>query len=165
MRLLLAFAQHRLGKQASWLELEDIDAELVRAFLDYLERHRGNTARTRNNRLAAIHSLFAFAALRHPEHAAHIQRVLAVPPKRFERALITWLSDTEAAALLAAPDRTRWSGRRDHALLVVATHTGLRASEVIALACSDAHLDTGAHISCLGKGRKESITQLATADR
>jgi site-specific recombinase XerD len=160
MRLLLAFAQQRLGKQPSWLELEEIDAELVRAFLEHLERDRGNTARTRNNRLAAIHSLFAFAALRHPEQAAHIQRVLAIPPKRFERALITWLTDTEVDALLAAPDRSRWAGRRDHALLVVATHTGLRASELIGLSCGDAHLETGAHISCLGKGRKERITPL-----
>jgi len=160
MRLLLAFAQQRLAKQPSWLELEDIDVDLIRAFLEHLERDRGNTARTRNNRLAAIHSLFAFAALRHPEHAAHIQRVLAVPPKRFERALITWLSDTEVDALLAAPDRSRWTGRRDHALLLVATQTGLRASELIGLACSDVHTETGAHISCLGKGRKERITPL-----
>src|SRR5206468_1828119 len=106
------------------------------------------------------HSLFAYAALQHPEHAAQIQRVLAIPPKRFERALITWLSEAEVEALLAAPDRTRWSGRRDHALLVTASHTGLRASELIPLTPGDVHLGTGAHISCQGKGRKQRITPL-----
>ena len=160
MRLLFAFAQQQLGKPPSRLDLNDIDAELVGAFLDHLERVRGNSARTRNNRLAAIHSLFAFAALQHPEHAAQIQRVLAIPPKRFERALITWLSEAEVEALLAAPDLARWSGRRDHALLVTASHTGLRASELISLAPSDVHLGTGAHISCVGKGRKDRITPL-----
>src|SRR5205085_1953702 len=142
MRLLLAFAQQQLGKAPSRLELQDIDAELISAFLDHLERDRGNGPRTRNNRLAAIHSLFAFAALRHPEQAALIQRVLAIPPKRFERALVTWLTDEEVTALLDAPDRARWTGRRDHALLMVAAHTGLRASELIALTCGDAHLGT-----------------------
>jgi integrase/recombinase XerD len=160
MRLLLTFAQQRLGKQPSRLELEDVDAELVGSFLDHLEHQRGNSARTRNNRLAAIHSLFAFAALRHPEHAAQIQQVLAIAPKRFERALITWLTEAELEALLAAPDQTRWTGRRDHALLVLATHTGLRASELIALTCKDVHLGSGPYVSCLGKGRKERITPL-----
>jgi integrase/recombinase XerD len=160
MRLLLAFAEPRVGKCPSRLAIEDIDAKLVGAFLDHLERERGNCARTRNARLAAIHSLFRFAALRHPEHAALIERVLAIPPKRFERALVTWLAENEVDALLAAPDRSRWTGRRDHALLLVTVQTGLRASELLALVRGDVNLDTGAHISCLGKGRKERITPL-----
>jgi integrase/recombinase XerD len=160
MRLLLAFAQQRLTKQPCQLQFEDIDTELITAFLEHLQHERGNTARTRNNRLAAIHSVFRFAALRHPEHAALIERVLAIPPARFKRALITYLTATEVDALLLAPDRSTWTGRRDHALLLLAVQTGLRASELIGLTRGDVHLDTGAHISCLGKGRKERITPL-----
>ena len=160
MRLLLAFAERRLGTRPSNLELEDIDAELVTAFLEHLERERGNGARTRNNRLAAIHSLFRFAAVQHPERSAAIQRVLAIPPKRFDRALITYLTEPEVDALLAAPDRSTWAGRRDHALLLLAATTGLRASELTGLVTSDVHLGTGAHVSCRGKGRKQRITPL-----
>lgn len=163
MRLLLTFAHKQLGRPPSQLDIADLDAELISLFLDHLERDRGNTARTRNNRLAAIHSLFAYAALRHPEHAALIQRVLAIPPKRYEKALITWLTKPEVTALIEAPDRTRWTGRRDHALLMLASQTGLRASEVIALRCGDVHLGSGAHVSCLGKGRKQRITPLTTS--
>ncbi|TMC39623.1 MAG: integrase, partial [Chloroflexi bacterium] len=125
----------------------------IGAFLDHLERERANSVRTRNSRLAAIHSLFRFAALRHPEHAALIQLVLAVPPKRFDRAVVSFLTHQEVDALLAAPDRTRWVGRRDHALLVIAVQTGLRVSELIGLACADVHLRSGAHLRCVGKGR------------
>jgi integrase/recombinase XerD len=160
MRLLLAFAQQHVGKRPSKLAFEDIEAELVAAVLDYLEQKRGNSARTRNNRLAAIHSLFRFAALRHPEHAALIERVLEIPPKQFERALVTYLTPTEVDRLLLAPDRSRWTGRRDHALLLVAVETGLRASELTGLVCADVHLGIGPHISCVGKGRKERITPL-----
>ncbi|MGH8721878.1 MAG: tyrosine-type recombinase/integrase [Burkholderiales bacterium] len=151
LRLLLIFAQQRTGKQPSQLDLDDLDAPLIAAFLDHLERERGNSVRTRNARLAAVHSLFRFAALRHPEHAAIIQRVLAMPPKRFDRALITHLTEPEIDALLAAPDQTTWVGRRDHALLLVAIQTGLRASELIGLTRGDLHLGTGAHLSCHGK--------------
>jgi site-specific recombinase XerD len=159
-RLLLAFAQVRSGKAASSLDFEDLDAPFVGAFLDHLERERANSVRTRNSRLAGIHSLFRFAALRHPEHAALIQRVLAVPPKRFDRAVVSFLTHQEVDALLAAPDRTRWVGRRDHALLMIAIQTGLRVSELIGLACADVHLRTGAHLRCFGKGRKERCTPL-----
>jgi len=114
-RLLLAFVQRRSGKAPSGLDLADLDVAVIGAFLDYLERERGNAVRTRNSRLAAIHSLFRFAALRHPEHAGLIQRVLAVPPKRFDRAVVCFLTPEEIDALLAAPDRSRWVGRRDHA--------------------------------------------------
>jgi integrase len=122
IKLLLAFAQQQTGKQPSELDLADIDVELVGAFLDHLEHERRNTPRTRNARLAAIRSLFRFAALRHPEHAASIARVLAIPPKRFERGVMTYLTEPEVNALLAAPDRSAWTGRRDHTLLLVAVH-------------------------------------------
>lgn len=160
MRLLLAFAADTTGREPSALDIDDLDAPLIGAFLEHLERERGNSARTRNARLAAIRSLFRYAALKHPEHAATIQRVLAVPPKRFDRALVTFLTEPEITALLAAPDRGTWTGRRDHALLLLAAQTGLRASELIGLTCADIHLDRGAHVECLGKGRKQRITPL-----
>jgi site-specific recombinase XerD len=159
-RLLLAFAAVRAGKQPSALDIADLDAPLIGAFLDHLERQRGNQVRTRNNRLAAIHSLFGYAALRHPEHAATIQRVLAIPTKRCQRNLVTWLTETEVDALLASPDRTTWAGRRDHALLVLAAQTGLRISELTGLTVADIHLGAGAYVHCLGKGRKERATPL-----
>ena len=126
---------------------------LIGAFLEHLETERGNSVRTRNARLAAIHSLFRYAALRHPEDAAVIQRVLAIPPKRFDRALVTYFTENEIDALLAAPDQATWTGRRDQAMLALACQTGLRASELTALTIGDVHLGTGAHVSCTGKGR------------
>ena len=159
-RLLLAFAQETTGRTPSNLRLEDVDALLVGAFLDHLEAGRHNSFRTRNARLAAVHSLFRFAAMRHPEQAALIQRVLAIPAKRGERNLVTFLDPAEIDALLAAPDRTRWVGRRDHALLLTAVQTGLRVSEITGLSCQDVQLGRGAHIRCRGKGRKERATPL-----
>jgi site-specific recombinase XerD len=161
-RLLLRFAQQRTGKQPSNLELEDLDAALITAFLDHLEHERANSPRTRNARLAAIHSMFRFAALRHPEHAALISRVIAVPTKRFDRAIVSYLTPEEVNALLAAPDRTRWIGRRDHALMTVAIQTGLRVTELINLRCQDAHLGTGPHVQASGKGRKQRATPLTS---
>ena len=160
LRLLLGFAADRLTLEPSNLDIAHLDAPLIGAFLDHLENDRGNGVRTRNARLAAIHSLFRYSALRHPEHAAVIERVLAIPQKRFERRLVTFLNETEVEVLLAAPDRTSWIGRRDHALLALAAQTGLRASELIGLCCGDVHLGIGAHVSCLGKGRKQRITPL-----
>jgi site-specific recombinase XerD len=160
MRLLLTFAQQRLSKPPSTLDLADLDATLIAGFLDHLQHQRGNSVRTRNARLAAIHSLFKFAALRHPEHAALIQRVLAIPPKRFDKALITYLNPAEIDALLAAPDRLTRAGRRDRALLLLAVRTGLRVSEMVNLNRADLHLGTGAHVTCLGKGRKHRSTPL-----
>jgi integrase/recombinase XerD len=159
-RLLLGFAEDQLGRAPSKLGVDDLDAELVGAFLDHLERERANSARTRNARLAAIHSFFRYASMRHPEHAAVIERVLAIPPKRFERRSVSFLTDTEIDALLDAPDRTTWLGRRDHALLVTAIQTGLRVSELVNLRCADVTLTTGAHLRCVGKGRKERATPL-----
>jgi site-specific recombinase XerD len=160
LRLLLAFAGQQAGRTPSGLRIADLDAPLVSAFLDHLETVRGNSVRTRNARLAAVHSLFRYAALRHLEDAAVIQRVLSVPPKRFDRTIITYLSEKEADALLAAPDQSTRTGRRDHAMLATAIQTGLRASELVSLQVNDVHLGTGAHVSCMGKGRKQRITPL-----
>ena len=163
LRLMLVFASARRGTEPSKLDVNDLDAPLVGDFLDHLEHQRENSVRTRNARLAAIRSLFRFAALRHPEHAAVIERVLAIPSKRFDRRLVTFLTEAELDALLSAPVRSTWTGRRDHALLGLAAQTGLRASELIGLRCADVHLGTGAHVSCLGKGRKLRITPLTSS--
>ncbi len=159
-KLLLVFAERHTGKPPARLEVADLDAKLIGAFLEHLETARGNSARTRNARLAAIHSLFRYAALRHPEDAAVIQRVLAIPPKRFDSSLVTYFSEEEIDALLAAADQATWSGRRDRAMLALACQTGLRATELISLTVGDVHLGTGAHVSCLGKGRRQRITPL-----
>jgi len=162
-RLLLGYAAARTRRPPSRLDVVDLDADTIAGFLNHLERDRGNSVRTRNARLAAIHSLFRFAVLQHPEHADTISRVLAIPPKRFDRALITYLTEPEVDALLAACDQRTWTGRRDHALLLLAAQTGLRISELVGLTCADLHLGAGAHVSCHGKGRKDRITPL-TAD-
>jgi integrase/recombinase XerD len=162
LRLLLVFASARQKTEPSKLDITDIDAPLVGAFLDHLEHQRENAVRTRNARLAAIRSLFRYAALRHPEHAAVIERVLAIPFKRFDRRLVTFLTEPEADALLATPIRSTPTGRRDRALFALAAQTGLRASELIGLRCADVHLGAGAHVSCLGKGRKLRITPLTS---
>ena len=160
-RLLLVFAHKQTGKQPFELDLADLDAPLIGAFLEHLEHERGNSARTRNARLAAIHSLYRFAALRHPEHAATIARVMAIPSKRHQHNGVSYLTPDEIGALLAAPDRSSWLGRRDHALLQLAIQTGLRVSELITLRVSDTvPTTTGAHVRCRGKGRKERCTPL-----
>jgi integrase/recombinase XerD len=160
-RLLLGFVQHATGKAPSQLDFDDLDADLIAAFLDHLEADRHNSIRTRNARLAAIHSMYRYAALSHPEHSAVIQRVLAIPTKRFERNDVAYLDDHEIDALLAAPDRSAWIGRRDHALLTVAVQTGLRVSELTGLRCRDVELGRGAHVQCVGKGRKQRSTPLS----
>jgi integrase/recombinase XerD len=162
MRLLLVFAQHRLRVPAAELDLAAMDAEVVAAFLDHLEHERNNTVGTRNARLAAIHSLYLFASLRHPEHPALIARVLAIPPKRHDRPVITHLTDTEVDALLAAPDLTTWIGRRDRTMLQLAIETGLRVSELTGLTIGDTQLGTPPHVACHGKGRKDRVTPLTT---
>jgi len=141
-KLLLAFAEHRTGTPPSDLDIADLDAPLIGEFLDHLEQDRGNSARTRNARLAAVHSLFRYAALAQPQDAAIIQRVLAIPPKRFHQTLVTYLTEAETDALLAAPDPATWTGRRDHAMLALAVQSGLRVSELTALTpgrCSSGH--------------------------
>jgi integrase/recombinase XerD len=159
-RLLLTFAEQQTGKTSSQLEVDDLNARLITAFLDYLEHERANSTSTRNARLSAIRSLFHYAALRHPEHADTIARVLAIPPKRGPQTIVTFLRDEEIDALLAAPDRERWTGRRDHALLLTMVQTGLRVSELTGLRCGDIALSTGPHLQCHGKGRKDRVTPL-----
>lgn len=164
-RMLLQFAHKRLKKPPSSLALEDIDAQLVSAFLDDLEVTRGVTARTRNLRLTAVHSFFRFASYEAPDYAAHIERVLAIPAKKFDRTLVPFLSRPEVDALLAAPDLRTWSGRRDHALILLAVQTGLRLSELTGLHWDDVSLDTGSHVHVIGKGRKERCTPMSKATR
>lgn len=160
-RLLLAFAQEQTGTRPDRLDLEDLDAPLIGAFLDHLQVARGVAIATRNARLAAVHSFFRYAALRHPEHAGVIQRVLAIPAKRTGREQVSYLTGPEIQALLAAPDRRTKLGRRDHTLLVVAVHTGLRVSELVGLRCADVTFGVGARVSCTGKGRKQRATPIS----
>jgi site-specific recombinase XerD len=159
-RLLLGFVHQRAGTPPSRLDLADLDAATVVAFLEHLEVERHNSVRTRNARLAAIHSFFAYAALGHPDHVALIQQVLAIPDKRHDSTSVEFLTEAEVDALLAAPDRATWTGRRDHALLVLAIQTGLRASELLGLTCANVVLGTAAHVACRGKGRKHRCTPL-----
>jgi integrase/recombinase XerD len=161
-RLLLAFTQGKTGKPPSQLSLADLDATLIGEFLQHLEEQRGNASATRNARLAAIHSLFKYAAPRAPEHAAVISQVLAIPPRRRERAIVSYLTPEEADALVAAPGHQTWHGRRDHALLLLDVQTGLRVSELTGLARHDIHLGAGPHVRCHGKGRKDRATPLTT---
>ena len=158
--LLLRFTQTRLGKAPSVLTLDDLDAPVISTFLDHLEHERGTSPRSRNVRLSAIHSFFHYAALQAPSHSGLIQRVLAIPSKRYDRTPIAFLTDVEIEALLAAPDQLTWAGRRDRTLLLVAVQTGLRVSELSRLCWQDITLDTGAHVRCQGKGRKERCTPL-----
>jgi len=157
-RLLLAFTAARTGVAPTKLDIADLDAALVGEFLNHLEVERGNSIRTRNGRLAAIHSTFTFAASRHPEHAETIARVLAIPPKRYDRPQVAYLTRPEVTALLGAPDRTTWTGRRDRAWILLAVTSGLRVSELTALTRGDVNLDTGPHVLCHGKGRKDRTT-------
>lgn len=159
-RLLLRFAQKRLRTSPDRLAFEKLDAPLVAAFLNDLEKTRGVTVRTRNLRLTAIRSFFRFAAYEMPTHSAQIQRVLATPAKRFDRKLIDFMTRPEADALLDAPDKSTWAGRRDHALLLTTLQTGLRLSEATGLKRQDVTFGTGAHVDVHGKGRKQRAVPL-----
>jgi len=157
----LKFAEQRLEQAPSRLSFQKIDAPLITAFLDHLEKHQGISTRSRNLRLTALRSFFRFAAFEAPAHSAQIQRVLAIPSKRFTRTLVQFLTRAEVDALLAAPDQTTWLGRRDHAFILLAVQTGLRLSEMTALKREDIILGAGAHIRVIGKGRKERCTPVA----
>jgi site-specific recombinase XerD len=159
-RLLLNFTSAELGRFPTDLEVADIDVEIVGRFLESVEKERENTARSRNTRLAAIRSFFKYVAVNEPQLLHHCQRILAMPSKRYEKRVIDYLTQAEIEALIAAPDPLTWYGRRDHTMLVIALQTGLRVSELINLTCGDAVLGTGAHVRCLGKGRKERATPL-----
>jgi site-specific recombinase XerD len=164
-RQFLRFAQQYLHQRPSQLNIEQIDAPLIAAFLDDLEETRGITIRSRNLRLTAIHSFFRYLAFELPEHSAQIQRVLAIPSKRFTRTLVSFLDRPEVEAMLAAPDRSTWSGRRDHAFIMTAVQTGLRLSEMTGLKQEDLILSAGAHVRVIGKGRKERCVPLAKSTR
>lgn len=158
--VLLQFTQQKLGKAASQITLEDLNAPMIGVFLDDLEHSRHNSVRSRNLRMTVIRSFFRYAALEAPQHSGLIQRVLAIPNKRQERRLVSFLTRLEIDALLAAPKRNTWLGRRDHALLLMAIQTGLRLSELTGLRQQDIVLGKGAHVRCEGKGRKERCTPL-----
>jgi site-specific recombinase XerD len=160
LRLLLTHVHQQTGKLPAQLDLSDLNAVTIGEFLHHLETVRGNTVATRNNRLAAIHSLFRYASLRAPEHADLIARVLAIQTKRTATTIVSFLNPAELDALLAAPDTTTWHGRRDHALLVLAAQTGMRVAELTALNAGDLQLGVGAHVYCRGKGRKDRCTPL-----
>lgn len=157
----LKFTEQRLQQAPSRLSFQQIDAPLITAFLDHLEKHRGISIRSRNLRLTALRSFFRFAAFEAPAHSAQIQRVLAIPNKRFTRTLMQFLTRAEVDALLAAPDQATWLGRRDHAFILLAVQTGLRLSEMTALKREDIILGAGAHVRVIGKGRKERCTPIA----
>lgn len=162
-RMLLKHLTATLGVPADALDFDAVTATNVTGFLDHLEQERGNSTRTRNARLTAIRSVLGRALPDHPEHAATITQVLALPPKRTTRPVIEFLTPEEVDALLAAPDSTNWTGRRDHALLTMTVQTGLRISEICSLTCDDIHLGAGPHIACTGKGRRQRITPLTRA--
>jgi site-specific recombinase XerD len=159
-RILLQYATKRRHRQPSELAVDELDASFLADFLDHLERERGNSVRTRNARLAALHGFFKFVALNEPALALHCQRVLAIPPKRHHRTQVEFLTQEETAALTAAPPTDRWIGRRDRTLLLLAAQTGLRNSELTSLRRQDVELGTGAHVRCVGKGRKARCTPL-----
>lgn len=159
-RLLLQFASERTGKSPIALSVDELNAELIGVFLEQIETVRKNSARSRNTRLAAIRSFFRFVALQEPAYLLHCQRILSMPSKRYVRRVVEFLNAEEMQALLTAPDRSTWLGRRDHAILLLALQTGLRASELVSLQCRDLVLGTGAHVRCTGKGRKSRATPL-----
>jgi site-specific recombinase XerD len=163
LKLLVIFVHEQTGKKPCDLDWDHLDTEMICAFLDHLEADRHNSPRTRNLRLTAIRSLFTYASLQHPEHAGLIQRVLAIPAKRFDKRLVSFLTAPEIDTLIDAPDRTRWEGRRDRALLLLAVQTGLRVSELTGLDCGDLSLGAGASVRCNGKGRKYRAVPLTSA--
>ena len=162
-KLLLGFVQERTGRHPARLGIVELDAAIIGAFLHHLQTDRGNATSTRNARLGAIHSFFGYAALHAPEHAGLIQRVLAIPPKRVDRAIVDFLTRHESDTLIAAPDQSTWTGRRDHTMLLVAVHTGLRVSELVGLKLHDVQLGAGPYVQCTGKGRKQRCTPLTAA--
>jgi integrase/recombinase XerD len=159
-RLLLKFSSEKTGRSPIALNVDDLNAEMIGLFLDDIENSRKNSARSRNTRLAAIRSFFRFVAIHEPAYMLHSQKILSMPSKRYVRRSVAFLNAHEMQALLGAPDSSTWIGRRDHAILTIALQTGLRASELVNLRCCDINLETGAHVRCEGKGRKQRATPL-----
>ncbi|MDN5654559.1 MAG: site-specific integrase [Kocuria sp.] len=162
-RMLVKYLTRTLGVPADGIDFDSVTATNVSGFLDHLEQERGNNAKTRNTRLTAIRSVLGRALPDHPEHAATITQVLAIPPKRTSRPVIEFLTPAEVNVLLTAPDRQTWTGRRDHAVLVLTVQTGLRIGEICSLTRDDIDLGAGPHIACTGKGRRQRITPLTKA--
>lgn len=162
-RMLLTYLHDTTGTRPADIEFTDLGVEAITGFLQYLETQRHNTVRTRNARLAAIHSVFSYAAYRHPEHTDVIARVLAIQTKNTHSTIVTYLTDSEVDALLHGPDQATPTGRRDHAILLTLITTGLRVGELIALTHQDLHLTKPAHLRVHGKGRKDRITPLNPA--
>lgn len=162
-RMLITFLATKTGTSVERIDLDEINADNVTAFLDYLQHERGNSIATRNARLSAIRAVLAHALPGHLEHAGTITRVLAIPPKRHPKPMLDFLTLAESEALIAAPDPSTWTGRRDHALLALAIQTGLRISELTSLTCADVHLGVGANVTCTGKGRRTRATPLTQA--
>ena len=160
-RLVFQFAEKRIGKSPSEITLDDLNADFILEFLNFLESERKAKERSRNQRLAAIRSFFKYVAFQAPEAAAITSRILSIRQKRHDKRLIDFLTTEEIKALLAVPDRTTWIGRRDHALLLFAIQTGLRVSELVGTKWKDVILDRGPHVRCIGKGRKERTTPLS----
>lgn len=154
-RLLLDFAQKKTGREPAQLEMGDLDAATILAFLDQLEKKRGNQPRTRNARLAAIRTFMNYAALQEPSLLALTHCVVAIPMKRFPRPLLGFLSRAEMDAILSAPDPATWSGRRDRVLFATMYNTGARVSEILAVKRSDLQLGPAGSLRLFGKGRKE----------
>jgi integrase/recombinase XerD len=159
-RLLIKYVTTARGVPADKIDLTLIDIDLVTEFLDHLQTQRGNSVTTRNARLTAIRAVLTHALPDHPEHAHTIGRVLAVPARRRRAPTVEFLISAETDALLAAPDTSTWTGRRDQALLTLAIQTGLRISELASLTTGDVHIGTGAHVTCTGKGRRHRATPL-----
>lgn len=159
-RLFLVFAERTLGRTPTRLKLADIDAQLVLKFLEHLERERSNSARTRNARLAAIHSFCRYSAYRAPGALAQLHQVLAIPSKRFDQPEVPYLTRVQVSALLAAPDASTWSGQRDRVLFQLLYNTGARVSEVVGMNVGDIDLTGSACAFFRGKGRKERTVPL-----
>jgi integrase/recombinase XerD len=159
-RLFLVFLRNQTGLEPSALRLADVDTPVVLTFLNYLEQERGNSVRSRNIRLSALRSFFRFVALRDPGSLGMVTRMLAIPMKREDKKLIGYLTRLEIQALLAAPDRSTWVGRRDHALLLTLYNSGARVSEVTRLKRDQVCFDISTYIQLLGKGRKERTIPL-----
>ena len=159
-RLLLAFAERRLGKRPAEITVEDLNAPLVLEFLEYVEKQRHNTIRSRNARFAAIRSFMHYAGLKEPAVLATTQSVLAIPMKRFERPLVGFLSRKHIEAIIAGSDLSTSSGRRDHVMLATLYNTGARVSELIGMRIGDLILESTAFVRIHGKGRKERTVPL-----
>jgi len=159
-RLWLVFLRDQTGVEPSALRLTDVDAPAVLSFLTYLEQQRGNSVRSRNIRLSAIRSFFRLVALRDPDSLGIVTRVLAIPMKRADRKLIGYLTRAEIQALLAAPERSQWGGRRDHALLLTLYNSGARVSEITTLRRAQVCFGPSTFLQLIGKGRKERTIPL-----